>query len=97
MHQSKMTKDMYPGMSYNTLRRSMCRESALDFLMTGFPEHEVPFLRDMLAELGGDANAVTTKLLDMRADAEAHRLATEMEDLRPAPGQVRLSCTNFGV
>ncbi len=67
------------------------RESALEFLESGFPEHEVPFLRDMLAELCGDANAVTTKLLEMRADAEAHRIAAEMEDLRdlgPAPDQV---------
>ena len=69
---------------------SCCRETALDFLTSGFPEHEVAFLRDMLGAVGGDANAVTQKLVEMRDEAEAHRFASQLEDMRPPPDQVRL-------
>lgn len=68
------------------------REEALDFLTTGFPEHEAALLRDILGACGGDANAATTRLLEMRDEEEAHRVAQQMQELSAAPVQVRIHC-----
>lgn len=66
----------------------MRREDALSFLATGFPEHEAALLRDILGACGGDANAATTRLLEMRDEAEGHRIAEQMQELSAAPAQV---------
>ena len=67
----------------------LCREEALSFLTTCFPGD--PLAADILAGCGGDANAATAKLLELRDEEQAHELAAAMQEaqeLSAAPAKV---------
>jgi hypothetical protein len=71
----------------------VCREDALSFLTTCFPGD--PLAADILAGCGGDANAATAKLLELRDEEQAHDLAAAMQEaqeLSAAPAKVRGCC-----